>query len=100
MTIREIEYALKDKGIDSDDILWYIKTELRDEILEELGYEDVLGWLLDERSSTGIIEKLGVNEVIRGLKIGPHDISGYFVIKSENLQQTQRIQGMIDLGIL
>lgn len=77
-----------------EDIVEYMAEELKDEILKEIGPKQVLEYIREEMSLDDILDTMDKAEIAWYLN-SPYNVSGYMMIKSENLMETHQIEAFM-----
>ncbi len=90
---------LTESGIDIDDLIEYMAKEYKDEILEEIGGKKALSWIMSDDEELGWDEIMDIvgedKEEVAEWMNESNTVSGYFVVKSENLQETYQIESLM-----
>lgn len=87
--IDKIELALH--PFKQSDIMEYIAGHYEEEILEEIGDVAIMEYITEEVSLDTILESLDKEEVAIWLDESS-EISGYIVVKTESLKETQQVE--------
>jgi len=89
--IEKIELQIKLAGIKVKELVEYIAEEYKDEVLEKIGDKEILEYIKEEVALADILNTVEEDEIAWYLN-SEYKVSGWFMIKSENLSQTQRIE--------
>lgn len=91
---QEVDVKLSDWE-DEDIVAYVIKEKLIDGILDKIEDEDILEQLMEHVEITDILKAIGEEKVLHWINRRGNKVSGHFVIKSENLNQTMAIESFV-----